>query len=43
MKPEDEKKMMELYERELIKRLEKRYGPPPSAKADESTQEQHPH
>ena len=38
MKPEDEKKMMELHERELIKRLEKRYGQPPSTKVDESTQ-----
>jgi hypothetical protein len=38
MKPEDEKKVMELLERELAKRLEGRYGQPPSAKADESTQ-----
>ncbi len=31
MKPEDEKKMMELLELELVKRLEERYG----RKADE--------
>jgi hypothetical protein len=40
MKPEDEKKLMELLERELVKRLEKRYGHEATVrKADEITQE----
>ena len=39
MKPEDEKKLMELLERELVKRLEKRYGHKATVRtADEITQ-----
>jgi hypothetical protein len=38
MKPEDERKLMELLERELVKRLEKRYGHKATRKADEITQ-----
>ena len=39
MKPEDEKKLMELLERELVQRLEKRYGHGATVrKADEITQ-----
>ena len=35
MKPEDEKKMMELLERDLVKRLEKRYGHEATVRKDD--------